>query len=76
MQRIAHSAMLALLAGSVAACTTVYTESDVEAEESRLDASADAEEAVDGKIGEQLGGDNLEQMREEEDDVERQSGGL
>lgn len=41
----------ALGAAGVAACTTTYTQADVEAEERRLDARAKVEERVDEEIG-------------------------
>ena len=83
MQRTGHSVsvmgrsvLMAPLLFNLSACTAVYTESDLAAEEARMDASAKAEEAVDAKIGEQLGGENMKEMEEEDDYVERQSGGL
>ena len=40
-----------LLALALTACTTTYTQADVEAEEQRLDARAKVEERVDEEIG-------------------------
>ena len=40
-----------LLALTLTACTTTYTQADVEAEEQRLDARAKVEERVDEEIG-------------------------
>jgi hypothetical protein len=76
MKITARISLIGLLASNLVACTAVYTEADVEAEEGRMDASAKAEEAIDPKLGEQLGGENMKEMEEEDDYVERQSSGL
>lgn len=46
-----RSAVASLLALAPAACTTTYTQADVEKEEERLNARAKVEERVDAEIG-------------------------
>jgi hypothetical protein len=56
----------------LSACTTTYTESDLEAEERRQDDEVSAESARDEKLGEE-GGANREALDEERERMEREN---
>ena len=74
MRRSAARAIARVAMGGIAviACTTTYTEADLEEEERRQSESARSEEVYDRELGEE-GGANLEALEEDRDRAIRES---
>ena len=66
------SATLVVIGSMLGACSTLYTEADIEEAERREDAETRAEVVNDMEIGEE-GGTNMEAIEEEKEEVARET---
>ena len=65
-------AAVVLIGSTLTACSTLYTQADIDEAEAREDASAQSEAVYDRETAEE-GGVNMEAVDEEKEEVERET---